>query len=908
MFLAGGLNPRRRSRLSPTPIWVTVEPPPTLINKVMHMGTLDPNNLSAELSKVMNRAVDYMARRRYKVLSAEIVLDAMLEDADNTAYWLLTRYQEERGLDLDGLRRRVRLAADRRRAQNSKLDFVAADGRRVRLSRSMVIALDEGLSLAQADAKSQISAEHLLRGMAHRRTSTAGLLRMYGILPGAPTRSRKTSARRASTGAGGASFDYVALAHADKLRPLYFRDDLLRNMVNILTQKENRNLILLGPDGSGKRSLVLSLAARIAEGGGPAGIEKLIQIKEPALIGKPKSAIENGLAHAHGGILFLPNIHRFFGGPIKAAAYYKSVTPEIQKAFHDKHLVIIGTTSETEYDTILADIPAISENSQTLRVPQTNERETLEILRVLKAQMEADYGLEIADAALSVAAAMAKRYLSGTALPRAAVQLMHRSCAIVSHIAVQQSGAAADRCVDGGDVTLAISRMTGIPASKLGVDERSRYASMTEHLHKRIIGQDEAVQAVSRAVKTARVGLKDPKRPIGSFLFLGPTGVGKSELAKALAEFMFGDEDAMLQLDMSEFQDESTINRLIGAPTGYIDSESGGQLTERVRQQPYLIVLFDEVEKAHPRVLDILLQVMEEGRLTDGRGNVASFSETVVIMTSNLGARQLVELDIVDESGHVRAEVRDRVMDEVNAHFRPEFLNRLSEIVLFHPLSSNDLYLILGLMLKKDIKLAASRGVTLKVTDGAKRHLLAQNKHPEWGARPLRRIINRFVREPLANFMLEENLKTGAVITIDVKGADICFDIGGEESTPGPESRPEAAEAAPPTIEPQADAGQDAEPVRASAPAAPPRSVPDPLDLLLTAEQKHMVAQGFQLGFSDAAKQYLLDQAADPDALVDVIARFIRAPLADVIAQEKPNAGTSIMVDADAEGLFFDLS
>ncbi|MCB0228671.1 MAG: AAA family ATPase, partial [Anaerolineae bacterium] len=297
--------------------------------------------------------------------------------------------------------------------------------------------------------------------------------------------------------------------------------------------------------------------------------------------------------------------------------------------------------------------------------------------------------------------------------------------------------------LDDEDVTLAASLMTGIPASKLGADERSRYASMVEHMHQRIIGQEEAVLAVSRAVKTARVGLKDPNRPIGSFLFLGPTGVGKTELAKALGEFMFGSEDQMVTLDMSEYQQEHAVSRLVGAPPGYVGYEGGGQLTEQVRARPYTVVLFDEVEKAHPRVLDVLLQIMEEGRLTDGQGRVVSFAETVIIMTSNLGAEYLETVEMTDT-------VRELVMGRVKQFFRPEFINRLDEVVIFLPLTGEQLGQILTLMLKKEGKLLDARGMTLRVTDAAQAWLLAQNDHPEWGARPLRRIIQRYLREPLA--------------------------------------------------------------------------------------------------------------------------------------------------------------
>ncbi|MBN1285282.1 MAG: ATP-dependent Clp protease ATP-binding subunit [Anaerolineae bacterium] len=831
------------------------------------MGTLNPNHLSEEVRTIMNKAAVRMGQFRHTVLSAELVLDTIIEDGDNSAYWLLRDYQEERGLDFEGLKSRVSMAARTRRAQRSNLDYLDGDGYAVRLSQDMVQALDRALDIAQAAGEDRITAYDLLWSMTDRRVSTSGLLRMHGMTAqytGQTNGRGAAPARTAERTAGRGDFtDLVALARAGDRGALYFRDDLLRSMVNIISQKETHHLILAGLDGVGKRTLVECLAYLIVEGQGPPGVDKLVRVEEPALLKRPLQALQAALNRARGGILFLPHVHRFFGGPIKAAAFYKDVAPEVENAFHNMDPIIIGSTTEIEYGERLAGIPAIAENSQMLRVPPASEEETVKILEGRKTRMQKDYGLEIDPDALPVAVSMARRYLSVMPLPRAAEQLLHRTCSIVSLIPTSQ--AEPERRVDAEDVTVAISQMTGIPASKLGVDERSRYASMVEHLHERIVGQDEAVQAISRAVKTARVGLKDPKRPIGSFLFLGPTGVGKTELAKALAEFMFDDESAMLQLDMSEFQNESTVNRLLGSPSGYIDSEAGGQLTERVRQQPYLIVLFDEVEKAHARVLDILLQVMEEGRLTDGRGNVANFSETVVIMTSNLGAQDLAQPDIVDETGHVREEVREAVMEEVNDHFRPEFLNRLTEIVLFHPLNSDHLAQILDLMLKKDVKLAADRGLVLQITPAAKLAMLAQNDHPEWGARPLRRIIDRTLREPLADFMLQTSPGPGTTIVLDAEGQRTFFTIK-----------------------------QDTPPAQ------------DPFTLRLGAELKYAGDRDLALDITAAAEKNLRTAAANRE-LEPVIDQYVHRPLISIIEQEKPAAGAAIVLDADEEGLFFEV-
>jgi ATP-dependent Clp protease ATP-binding subunit ClpA len=324
--------------------------------------------------------------------------------------------------------------------------------------------------------------------------------------------------------------------------------------------------------------------------------------------------------------------------------------------------------------------------------------------------------------------------------------------------------------LDPEDVMVAASLLTGIPVTHMGADERDRYANMVEHLHKRIIGQQEAVVALSRAVKMARVGLKDPKRPIGSFLFLGPTGVGKTELAKALAEFMFGTEEAMITLDMSEYMEDASVNRLIGSPPGYVGHEAGGQLTDAVKNRPYSVVLFDEVEKASVKVFDVLLQVMEEGRLTSGQGETVSFSECVIIMTSNIGGRYLADPELSETAA------REAADQALKTHFRPEFLNRLDEIIYFHLLTPENMRDILELLLQKEENLMASRKLRLELAEEAKTWLLAQNDHPEWGARPLRRIIQKHIREPMADFLLQQEPLAGTTIKVDVQNGQLSFE------------------------------------------------------------------------------------------------------------------------------------
>jgi ATP-dependent Clp protease ATP-binding subunit ClpC len=729
------------------------------------MGTLNPDLLSKDLDAVLNDAVALKDQYRKPTLMPELILLALLRRPDTAAARLFTLFQNTRGVDLKRLDRQIHLAVEGRNDSNGNLDFTAKGNRVISLSRQSIILVDDALSLANSMDLVRVDTDHVLSVMAESSMSTSGLLRGQGITPKAiqDIIMESSQIRRKD----GTTQDFVAGAKSGQLKAVYFREGLLRDIINILSQAVNRHIVLIGPDGVGKRTLGYSLALLMAEGKGPVGLKNLVQIDETALLDNDVKAVRAGMNQAAGGILFIPHLHRFFGGPIKAE--FTKATPIIQKAFLADDPVIIGTTTELEYNQRLASVSALSENSQILRVPEPTVDEAIEIVKILKPHLEADYKLQIKEEAVALSVRLAKRYLAATPLPRSAEQLIHRTAAMVSMS--QQSNVAfktdrsADAIVDPDDVTLAASQMTGIPVNKLGEDERVRYASMVEYLKERIIGQDEAVLAVSRAIKTARVGLKDAKRPIGAFLFLGPTGVGKTELGKALAEFMFGSEDAMLPLDMSEFKDESSLNRLIGSPSGYVDSEAGGQLTERVRQQPYIIVLFDEVEKAHQRIMDILLQVVEEGRLTDGRGNTTAFSETVIIMTSNLGSTELAVPVITDE-------VRDEAMEEVRTWFRPEFLNRLDEVVMFNALSPQVLHDILLLQLKKEGKMAAERGLNLDFTETAVTWMLAQNDEPEYGARPLRRIIRRFVREPLADFLLKVNPPAGTQVRIDAPDGD----------------------------------------------------------------------------------------------------------------------------------------
>jgi ATP-dependent Clp protease ATP-binding subunit ClpC len=722
------------------------------------VNRLNPDIPAPDLANALHDAARSLAVYDKGVMTPELLLLSLVRGVEFPAYRILEQFSKERGFDLPDLERAVEGLARSRVGRSADFGFQTADGDTVALSDEMLVVLDEGRAIARAMDEIYVGTAHALAAMSQRGVSTSGLLQRYGITPGAMSDvlANQALAGRLTT------VDRVAQAREGALSPVYLREEPLRLLLSLLALTGHRHVLLLGPTGVGKRSLVQSLALLIAEGQGPPGLTKLIAISETALIDDAAQAVRSGLRQAENGILFLPNIDRFFGG--LGRADFPKATRHVQKALLSDRVVVVGTAQQIDYDERLAGDPTIAEHVHLLRVSEPSEPETAAILARHRPRLETDYGISISGNSLMVTASLARRYLSGTPLPASAVQLLHRACALVrmgqqTHMAFRPD-LVGDARLDAEDVTLAASLMTGIPASKLGADERSRYVRMVDHLHERIVGQEEAVLAVSRAVKTARVGLKDPKRPIGSFLFLGPTGVGKTELAKALAEFLFGNEDDMVVLDMSEYQQEHSVSRLIGAPPGYVGYEGGGQLTERVRVKPYTVILLDEVEKAHARVLDVLLQIMDEGRLTDGQGHTVLFSEAVVIMTSNLGAKFLETTELTDR-------IRDLVMAQVRRFFRPEFLNRLDEIVLFLPLTQEELKDILDLMLNGEQQLLATRGLSLELTEAAKSWLLAQNTHPEWGARPLRRIIRRHLREPMADYLLTQAPAQGTIVRVD---------------------------------------------------------------------------------------------------------------------------------------------
>lgn len=727
---------------------------------------LNPNIITSELAALMTNAAKQLKDFKLQWLTPQLLLHTFLEDPKCEAMHILRILQKIYKINLDDLSRRVESMANLSKGRNGKFYFTDDFGKDIPLSNEMLIVLDEALTLARSRDEMKASSGHALAVMAqNHQITTYGVMQKVGINGDAIIEQLTAVSQESAP----ILRDFVDEAQNANLNTYFEREDLLHKLASLLKLTNNPHVILVGQEGVGKRTLIYSLAQQLAEGTTLPERRSVVEIQNAALLEDPLAAIRAGMRRASNGILLVPNIEQFFVP--QQAKYPQGATREIHKALLDNEIIVIGTTTPGMYDS-LRQHDLIRRHTNRLDVPAPSRDEAVKMVETHQPKIEESYNLTIEDDAIETAVSLANQYIKTNSLPASAIQLVNRAAAIVSYVtdnpAISYYNVEPDGQINSEDILEAVAEMTKIPVNQLTEDEKDKYANMVEHLHRRIIGQHPAVLAVSRAVKTARVGLRDKKRPIGSFLFLGPSGVGKTELAKAVAEFMFGTEDAMLVLDMSEFQEEASVNKLIGAPPGYVGFQDGGVLTNFVRERPYTVVLFDEVEKAHDRVFDVLLQVLEEGRLTDSHGQVATFNEAVVILTSNLGSRHML-VPVIGETEKALA------MEDVHTFFRPEFLNRLDEVIMFHQLTGENLAKILDIMLRKEIRLADEQGIELELTLAAKEWLLAQNDQPEYGARPLRRIIARHLREPLADFLLSQGEKTSTKLIVDATTETLQF-------------------------------------------------------------------------------------------------------------------------------------
>lgn len=637
-------------------------------------------------------------------------------------------------------------------------------------------------------------------------------------------------------------------AKQGKIDPVIGRDKEISRVIQILSRRTKNNPVLIGEPGVGKTAIAEGLAQRIVNGNVPEILrnKRIISLSISSMLAgakyrgefeeRLKKAIDEVQKHDD-MIIFIDEIHTLVGaGATEGAMDAANI---LKPALARGEFQVIGATTLDEYKKHIEKDAALERRFQPVLVGEPSEEDALEILKGLRDRYEAFHKAKITDEALEAAVSLSNRYITDRFLPDKAIDVVDEAASKVrmkvfsaapdvkaletqladvkkekeAAVTAQEFEKAAEMrdeekriekeindkkkaakensdaklVVTDEDIASVVAQWTGIPVSKIAQEESESLLHLEEELHKRVIGQDEAVVAVSKAVRRARAGLKDPKRPIGSFLFLGPTGVGKTELARALAVALFGDETAMIRLDMSEYMEKHTVSRLVGAPPGYVGYEEGGQLTDAVRRKPYSVILLDEVEKAHADFFNILLQVLDDGRLTDSQGRTVDFRNTVIIMTSNLGAKALrkdspelgflaakkADSNTEDTNGVNFKEAKKSVMDSVKRHFRPEFLNRIDEMIVFHALTSNDLKQIVTILMDTVVKRLGDMGLSLEISPAAMDMLVKEGSDFSMGARPLKRAIQRLIEDPISDLILQGNAPEGATIKADVEDEHI---------------------------------------------------------------------------------------------------------------------------------------
>ena len=576
------------------------------------------------------------------------------------------------------------------------------------------------------------------------------------------------------------SRDLTLLAASGSFDPVIGRDEEIRRSVQILSRRSKNNPVLIGEPGVGKTAVAEGIAAYIAGSDAPDSMagKRLVALDLPALLAGTKyrgdfeervKAVLKDVKKAGDVILFIDEMHTMIGagsaeGAIDAANILK---PALGRG----EVQIIGATTPEEYRRHIEKDAALERRFQPVKIAEPSRGDSLKMLGAVRQSLEKHHGVKISDAALTAAVDLSARYINDRFLPDKAIDLADEAAA---HIRVSGGG-----LVTAEDIAAVVSLWTGIPVANLSADETKRLRNMESILHRRVIGQNEAVTAVSRAIRRGRVGLSDPNRPIGSFLFLGPTGVGKTELCRALAEAVFGESEAMIRLDMSEYMEKHAVSKLIGSPPGYVGYEDGGQLTERVRRKPWSVVLFDEIEKAHEDVWGILLQIMDDGRLTDSAGRVVSFRNTIIVMTSNVGAKSISDgrprMGFTPDGGDEAQLMRARINEELRRTFKPEFLNRIDETIVFRRLSRAEIRSIAERMLLTVAERFKALGMTLSVPDQVVDFLAERGYDEKYGARPLRRAIRSMIEDKAAELMLTDSLGCGDTVQARIDGNELIL-------------------------------------------------------------------------------------------------------------------------------------
>jgi ATP-dependent Clp protease ATP-binding subunit ClpC len=800
------------------------------------------NNFSSRVQMVIQFAREEAMRLGHDYIGTEHLLLGLLREGEGIAAEILKNIgldlDELRKAIEDTVRSTGETATignipfTKRAEKVLKMSYMEADR-----YKSDIIGT-EHLLLALAKERDGVAAQILMSFGVNYETIRQEL---DNIIKGTPTMHEETTKKTKTPALDHFGRDLTELAMKDQLDPIIGREKEIQRVAQILSRRKKNNPVLIGEPGVGKTAIAEGLAIRIVQKKVPRVLhnKRVVTLDLGAIVAGTKyrgqfeermKAILNELEKAKDVILFIDELHTIVGaggasGSLDASNMFK---PALARG----EIQCIGATTLDEYRQYIEKDGALERRFQKIIVDPPSVEETIEILKGLREKYEKHHRVKYTDEALIACVKLADRYITDRYLPDKAIDVMDEAGSMVhlANVVVpkeilvleekikevrkqkeevikqqafekaaelrdlekklnQQLEAAKRKWQEAEDevvgtvevehVAQVVSMMTGIPVSRVQKTESERLLEMEEQLKKRVVGQDEAIKILCKAIQRTRAGLKDPQRPIGSFMFLGPTGVGKTHLAKVLAEYLFEDPNALIRFDMSEFMEKFAVSRLTGAPPGYVGYEEGGQLTEKVRRHPYSVVLFDEIEKAHPDVFNILLQILDEGHLTDGLGRKVDFKNTILIMTSNIGVRNIKKggkfgFAKEDESSEYKF-MSEKIMEEVRKVFNPEFLNRLDEIVVFHPLKKKDMMKIVDIVLQDLVKRLEDRDIEISLTEGARELLVEKGFDPVFGARPLKRTIQKYLEDPLAEELLKGTFQDGSHIQVRKKGDQLEF-------------------------------------------------------------------------------------------------------------------------------------
>jgi len=812
--------------------------PRTPRGRVRHVDITE--YFSEETKKVLAKAVETAQHYGSTVLNTEHLLFALL-DNEVVAEVIKSAKSDPEALkkiieeELDKVKK---AALDEKQmpelSPRTKLVFELAFRESQELGKSYVGP--EHLLLALIREEEGLAAQILRKaGLSHTKVRTA-VLKKVGKKGEIKTTSNTPTLDKYSR-------DLTTEARAGKLDPVIGREEEIETVIEILSRRTKNNPVLVGEPGVGKTAIVEGLAQRIVQGEVPESLQdkRVVALDVGSIVAgtryrgefeeRFKKILDEIVKNSNKLIIFIDEIHTLVGagGAEGAVDASNMIKPALARG--DLHL--IGATTLDEYRKYIEKDAALERRFQMVLVKEPTVEQTIEILNGLKDKYEAHHRVKITPEAIVAAAELSDRYIQSRYLPDKAIDLIDQAAAMVrlrattkpkqvhkidkdlERLKRELESASSKRdygkaeelkqqikkkeqereklleewhkqkgtnvsMVTVEDVASIVAKLTGIPVKQLTQEEQEKLLKLEEIMHERIVGQDEAVKAVAEAIRRARAGLKDPNRPIGSFLFLGPTGVGKTELAKTLAEVLFGSQEHMIRIDMSEFMEKHTVSRLIGAPPGYVGYEEGGKLTEAVRRQPYAVILLDEIEKAHSDVFNILLQILDDGRLTDNQGRTVDFKNTIIIATSNLGSSLIKEYADKPEKFD---ELKDQLMGLLKSYFRPEFLNRIDEIIVFHTLSAPQIQEIVKLLLERTRRLLHSQGIKLEVSQAAVTALATQGFDPTFGARPLRRVIQKEIENVISKKLIEGEFKKGDTIWVDYKNGKYVFSKKGKKTS-----------------------------------------------------------------------------------------------------------------------------